>query len=113
MECIKFNQEIDEGWVTELKLFFDNDGQMYRSRYIPFLKNYARKMKRGIYDKELAVKGIKNNLVNDIIKEYGSNFGGITLRDINMETRKKLAEEIVESIEIEIEDEGIEGVLKY
>ena len=32
-----------EEWVSELKLWFDNDGQMYRSRYIPFLKNYARK----------------------------------------------------------------------
>ena len=103
-----------EEWVSELKLWFDNDGQMYRSRYIPFLKNYARKKKRGIYDRDLAIKGIKNNLVNDIIKAYAKEFGGTpTLQEINMCTREKLALEIVKKIEDEINTEGIEGVLKY
>ena len=110
----QFNQEIQEEWVDELKLWFDNDGQMYKSRYIPFLKNYARKKKRGIYEKELAIKGIKNNLVNDIIKAYSKDMGGTpTLQEINMATRKKLAEEIVDRIEGEINDEGVEGVLSY
>jgi len=87
-------EQIQETEIDELKLYFDNDEQLYRSRYIPFLRNYTAKMKRGNYDKKLAVKGIKNNLVNDIIKSYG-----MELRDINMESRKKLAELIVEDIE--------------
>jgi len=102
-----------DDWVYELKLWFDNDQQMYRSRYIPFLKNYARKKKRGIYDRDLAIKGIKNNLVNDIIKGYEKDIGGVSLKIINMCTREKLALEIVERIEDEINTEGIEGVLKY
>jgi hypothetical protein len=99
MKCLELKsncfEQIQETEIDELKLFFDNDEQLYRSRYVPFLKNYTRKMKKGNYDKDLAIKGIKNNLVNDIIKSYD----GIELRDINMESRKELAKQIVEDIE--------------
>jgi hypothetical protein len=99
LKCHKFRQEeIDEITSDELKIFFDNEESFYRQRYIPFLKNYARKMKRGIYDHNMAVGGIQRNLVNDIIKAYD----GIELRDVNKSTRKHLAENITESIEDEI-----------
>jgi len=89
---------IDHAASDELKIYFDNDQQFYRSRYIPWLKNFARKMKRGIYQHDLAVGGLQRNLVPDIIKGYD----GIELRDVNRATRKDLAENITVSIEDEI-----------
>jgi len=40
----------------ELVLFGENDGDLYRQRTTPIVKNLARKMAKGVYDSELAKK---------------------------------------------------------
>jgi hypothetical protein len=59
----------------ELKLYIDNDGQLYNSRYMPIIKNLSKKMKKGKFDKRLAVKGFMY-LVDDGVKKYIRDFGG-------------------------------------
>lgn len=100
MDCI-FNQRdssIDETMGDELKIFLDNNEPLYRTK-MAWLKNFARKMKRGVFNTEKAVYGIQKNFVPNIIKGYD----GIELSDVNRETRNYLAKEIVESIKDEIE----------
>lgn len=42
--------------ANELYLFIVKDGELYRGQTEPIIKNLARKMKRGIYDHEKAVR---------------------------------------------------------
>ena len=61
--------------TRELKLYIDNDGQLYYSRYMPIIKNLSKKMKKGKFDKRLAVKGFMY-LVDDGARKYIRDFGG-------------------------------------
>ena len=42
--------------MRELKLYIDNDANLYRQRYMPILKNLSKKKKKGQYRKGLASK---------------------------------------------------------
>ena len=42
--------------MRELKLYIDNDANLYRQRYMPKLKNLSKKKKKGQYRKGLATK---------------------------------------------------------
>ena len=102
MDCIELNhyfkqEEIDKITADELEIFMDNEEKLYRNK-MAWLKNFARKMKRNVYDTEKAIYGIEKNFVPTIIKEYD----GIELKDVNRETRNYLAKNIIESIENEI-----------
>lgn len=70
-------ESVNEGptETRELKLYIDNDGQLYNSRYMPIIKNLSKKMKKGKFDKRLAVKGFMY-LVDDGVKKYIRDFGG-------------------------------------
>ncbi len=105
--CEKEN--IDETTADELKIWLDNDFQVYRTYYF-WIKNYARKMKRGVYTKKLAIKGIANNFVPQIMRRYKSANG---LGTVNKCTKLYLGLEIVDSIEEDIKNESIEYWLKF
>jgi hypothetical protein len=47
---------MDQHAVTELKLFTENDGDLYRQMTTSILKNLATKKAQGKYNRELAVK---------------------------------------------------------
>ena len=49
------DKDIDDGVVTELNLWYSNTFMLYRT-YYSWCKNYARKMKRGVYTKKLAIE---------------------------------------------------------
>lgn len=57
----------------ELELFIDNDGDLYRQRTVPIEKNLLLKKKKGVYDKEKAVK-LWMYLVDDGAKKYAREY---------------------------------------
>ena len=103
--------DIDYSTVTELELWFENTFSLYRTYYF-WIKNYARKMKRGVYTKKLAIKGIANNYVPQIARDFNKQ-DAIGLTRINKCTKLKTALEIVNEIETAIKDNGIEYWIKH
>ena len=73
----KIKEGVNEGptETRELKMFIDNDSQLYNQRYMPIIKNLSKKMKKGKFDKKLAIKGFMY-LVNDGAKKYIRDYGG-------------------------------------
>lgn len=49
-------QGVDEVAVRELVLYAENDGDLYRQSALPIIANLQRKVKKGTYDPELAIK---------------------------------------------------------
>ena len=101
--------KIDTGVVSELTMWYANDYPLYRT-YYAWVKNYARKMKRGVYTKKLAIKGIANNYVPQIARDYKKHNG---LSAVNKCTKLKTGLEIVNDIETAIKDNGIEYWIKH
>lgn len=65
--------DTDESLVRELVIYIENDGELYRRRTMPIMKNLARKMRKGNYDPSKAVK-LWMYLVNDGAKKYAQEF---------------------------------------
>jgi len=104
-------KDIDEHQVYQLDIWYSNDYDLYRT-YYAWIKNYARKMKRGVYTKKLAIKGIANNYVPQIARDFNKQ-DAIGLTRINKCTKLKTALEIVNEIETAIKDNGIEYWIKH
>ena len=68
-------EALDEQAIDELRLYIDNDEQLYRSQQIPILKNIQRRMKSGKYKHDLAPK-LWQYLVDNGAKKYCKLFGG-------------------------------------
>ena len=99
--------DLDEGLVKEgsieqreLKLYIDNDGQLYRQRYTPIEKNLTKKMQKGNYDSKLAVK-LFMYLVDDGAKKYVKDFGGNAKDMFPKKDRIEVAKELVDDFERE------------
>ena len=74
-----FTEFLNENWkdeARELKLYIDNDGDLYKQRLIPIVKNIQRKMKSGKYDHKKAPK-LWKYLVDDGAKKYAKEFPGV------------------------------------
>lgn len=67
----KRNPESHES--RELFLFAINDGDLYRSRITPIILNLQRKIKRGVYDKTLALK-LWKYAADDAAQRYTKQF---------------------------------------
>ena len=96
----KANEGVNEGptETRELKLYIDNDGQLYNQRYMPIIKNLSKKMKKGKFDKRLAVKGFMY-LVDDGARKYIRDFGGskgMFSKKDKIEVAKEFADEFEE-----------------
>jgi len=110
-------KNIDKDQVYQLDIWYSNDYDLYRT-YYAWIKNYARKMKGGRYDKKLAVKGIANNYVPMIIRHFKKNNDAESYRHfmggtVNKCTKLKLGLDIVNEIETAIKDNGIEYWIKH
>ena len=84
--------------TRELKIYIDNDGQLYNQRYMPIIKNLSKKMKKGKFDKRLAVKGFMY-LVDDGARKYIRDFGGskgMFSKKDKIEVAKEFADEFEE-----------------
>ena len=103
-----FNKsDLQEGLVKEgsieqreLKLYIDNDGQLYRQRYTPIEKNLTKKMEKGKYDSKLAVK-LFMYLVDDGAKKYVKDFGGSVKDMFPKKDRIEVAKEFRDEFETE------------
>ena len=61
--------------AVELKLYTDNDSQLYHQQGLPIIKNLVAKMARGTYDSTKAVK-LFGYLCESGAKKYVREFGG-------------------------------------
>ena len=89
--------------VRELVLYITNDGDLYRQRTTPIIENLKRKVKKGNYDRELAVKAwqyLADDGVRKYDKEFGSGRGSLTLLD--KATREEIARELRDYYEEEV-----------
>jgi len=82
--------------VRELKLYLENDADIYRQRLTPIYKNLQRKKARGIYHHDLAIKGMLY-AVNDANKKYKHDFG----YSFTTGVRYQVAKEMVKDFEAE------------
>jgi len=84
--------------MRELKLYIDNDSNIYRQRYMPILKNLSKKKKKGNYQKGLASKAFLY-LVDEGAKRYTREYGG-NVRDVfPKRQRQMLAKDYVDEFE--------------
>jgi len=104
LEEIRLVKE-DEHAETELRLFIDNDSQLYRSRFVPIVKNLIRKKKSGKYDSKLAVKGFMY-LVDDGAKKYAKEFD--SPQNWNKMFPKSLRLKVAQQLVDDFEDHGHE-----
>lgn len=88
----------------ELLLYIENDGDLYRQRHMPIIKNFVRKLAAGKYDHRKAIDGFMY-LVDDGAAKYNEQIAGgkRSMTWISKSSRRKVAEELVDSFEGEIE----------
>ena len=67
--------ESDDSVAEELKLFIDNDGQLYRGQTTSIYKNLVTKKARGQYNSKLAEKAFLY-LATSGAKKYAKDVGG-------------------------------------
>ena len=97
-----FTTFLNENWkdeARELKLYIDNDGDLYKQRLIPIVKNIQRKMKSGKYDHKKAPK-LWKYLVDDGAKKYSKEFPGVKF---SKQERLAVAQQFADEYKDEIE----------
>jgi len=100
-----FNQYIEEAFkdeVSELKLYIENDGDLYKQKIIPIVKNIQRKMKSGKYDHKKAPK-LWMYLADEGAKKYAKEFPGVKF---DKRVRQQVAVEFADEYRDEIEVQG-------
>jgi hypothetical protein len=78
---MKRKQEYDAEAQRELKLFMENDSDLYRQRISPINKNLVNKMAKGVYHPQKAEK-LWSYAVEEGRKKYEKEYGGkFTVQD--------------------------------
>lgn len=92
----------DNHAVTELEIYIDNDGDLYRQQTTSILKNLATKMAKGEYDKDKAIK-LWMYLMDAGAKKYAKEYGNAAEwnRTFSVETRKACAKKFNEAFLVE------------
>jgi len=91
---------MDKSAATELSLFIENDGDLYRQQGEPIMRNLANKAAQGKYDHAKAVK-LYMYLMDNGAKKYAREFGGEWNRIFSVPTRKAVAENFARDFETE------------
>lgn len=87
---------VDHPASNELELFIVNDGDLYRQSVQPIVKNLAKKVAKGQYDKDLAIKAwgyAADWGAQKYTKEYGGSGNG-TYGSFNKPTRMDVAKSL-------------------
>ena len=79
----------------ELELFIMNDQDLYRQMFLPILMNLARKMKRGVYNHQMAPK-LWQYLVDQGAKIYVLLQGGTVRNTFLKQARMVLAKDMAD-----------------
>ena len=82
----------------ELRLFIDNDARLYKSRYIPILKNLSKFKKKGKYNSKLAIKAFMY-LIDDGAKVYAKDYADGDASIFSKKDRLQLAKDYTEEFE--------------
>jgi hypothetical protein len=69
------NKNFDFEMAKELSLTLENEGEVYTKEGF-LAKNYARKLKSGKFNPQLAHKGVKNLIVIPRARTYQNQYGG-------------------------------------
>ena len=86
--------------VYELKLYIENDADLYRQKIVPIVKNIQRKMKSGKYDHSKAPK-LWMYLVDEGAKKYSKEFPGVKF---DKKVKQKVAQEFADEYKEEISE---------
>ncbi len=90
----------------EVLLYIENDSSLYNQMTLSIIKNLNAKLRKGTYDKKLALKAwqyLADEGVKRYNKEHGS--GRLSLIGFDIPTRKLLAEMLQANYEEELENE--------
>ena len=98
-------QTVDKVMAREIELFADNEYKLYQ-KLQAIHTNYALKRKRGVWDKEKAIKGLVTMYVTPAITEYRRQFG---LGSVNSATKTAIAKEVYKYLWV---DMGLKNVKK-
>lgn len=96
----------DFAMITEIKLFAENDYDLYRQQGKPIIDNLAKKMAKGQFDPAKAVK-LYGYLADSAVKKYSVEQMGKrtpTLTILNKNDRELLAQQLFEAYAEEIAD---------
>jgi len=90
-------KEVDEVAVRELVLYAENDADLYRQSALPIIANLQRKVKKGTYDAELAIKLWRyhaDRAAKKYIQEFDGEFSPATRNAAAKEFRDGYDEEV-------------------
>lgn len=89
--------------ARELLLYIQNDGELYRQRTVPIQENLLKKMRKGTYDSQKAVKAWKH-LADAGAKKYAKEFAtpGQWHRIFPVPVRNEVAKALAEDFEAEV-----------
>ena len=98
----RLGEGLDAHAARELKLYIEDDKDLYRQQIVPIIKNVQRKMKSGKYDHAQAPK-LWLYLVDNGAKKYVKEFGGDIKRDCPKDLRLSIANEFANEYKAKIE----------
>lgn len=84
--------------ARELRLFIDNDSRLYKSRYIPILKNLSKFKRKGKYNSKLAIKAFMY-LLDDGAKQYVKDYADGDASIFSKKDKLQLAKDYAEEFE--------------
>jgi len=95
------NNVYNEEQVSELKMYIENDGDIYSSQSVPTYKNLQTKLQKGTYQKEKADISFKR-IADTGATKYGKEFGNDNGKQIfSVNDRKEVAKRLREDFEVE------------
>ncbi len=105
VRAVQFIKEaVDSDAMNELKLYINNNEDLYRKKFMPIIANIKRKIKRGVYNHEMAPK-LWMYLVDEAAVQYVDEFGSpdqdvkdMFPKELRMEIAKQLADEELDNI---------------
>ena len=100
----RLGEGIDAHASRELKLYIEDDKDLYRQQIVPIIKNVQRKMKSGKYEHTQAPKlwmYLVDNGAKKYVKEYGGNMKTLFPKDLRMSIANEFANEYKAKIEIQ------------
>lgn len=100
-------EQADEDAVRELVLYAENDSRIYHNKTLPVIANLKRKVAKGVFDKELAVKAFQY-VADDAAKQYKKEFpaeeDGTYDYNFNPATREEAARQLLDRYMEQIEE---------
>jgi hypothetical protein len=88
--------KLDTPSIRELVLHAENTQRLYRIQEA-WEKNFAMKMRRGIFKRNLALKGIANNFIPMVTRDYKKEYGGIG-PTLTLADKRRVASKLLPSI---------------